>query len=92
MKRTRGYSRAFKAHGTTGKRYLLGNVPMKLWRAAQIRARRDGLSMRATILHLLAMYADEEVTIHADAPFPYTTRAAHDAARTTTETAKVHTS
>jgi hypothetical protein len=46
----RGYSREFKPHGDTGKRYLLDNIPAGLWRDVQAKAKREGVSMRALIL------------------------------------------
>lgn len=63
MTRKRGYSRAFKAHGETGKQIQIAGIPAGLLAAARARARRDGLSMRATVLHLLSAYADGKVTI-----------------------------
>jgi hypothetical protein len=52
----RGYSREFKPHGDTGKRYLLDNIPAGLWRDVQAKAKREGVSMRALILKLLTDY------------------------------------
>jgi hypothetical protein len=52
----RGYSREFKPHGDTGKRYLLDNIPAGLWRDVQAKAKREGVSMRALILRLLTDY------------------------------------
>lgn len=49
----RGYSRAFTPHGDTGKRYLLDNIPAGLWAAVRVKAKRDGISLRALILKLL---------------------------------------
>lgn len=49
----RGYSREFKPHGESGKRYLLDNIPAGLWRDVQTKAKRDGVSIRALILKLL---------------------------------------
>ena len=46
----RGYSREFKPHGDTGKRYLLDRIPAGLWAAVQSKAKRDGVSLRAVIL------------------------------------------
>lgn len=62
---TRGYSRAFRPHGDTGRRYLLGNIPAGLWSAAIARGKRDGLSMRALILSLLTAYVDGTITLPA---------------------------
>jgi hypothetical protein len=49
----RGYSREFTPHGDTGKRYLLDNIPAGLWTAANVKAKRHGVSMRALLLKLL---------------------------------------
>lgn len=49
----RGYSREFKPHGDSGKRYLLDQIPAGLWRDVQAKAKREGVSIRALILKLL---------------------------------------
>jgi hypothetical protein len=49
----RGYSREFKPHGNTGKRYLLDDIPAGLWAAVRAKAKREGVSLRALILRLL---------------------------------------
>jgi hypothetical protein len=49
----RGYSREFKTHGDTGKRYLLDQIPAGLWTAVKAKCKRDGISLRALILKLL---------------------------------------
>ena len=49
----RGYSREFKPHGDTGKRYLLDQIPAGLWTGVKVKAKRDGISIRALILKLL---------------------------------------
>lgn len=49
----RGYSREFKPHGDTGKRYLLDEIPAGLWADVKAKAKRDGISIRALILSLL---------------------------------------
>lgn len=49
----RGYSREFKPHGDTGKRYLLDDIPAGLWAAVRAKAKREGASLRALILRLL---------------------------------------
>lgn len=49
----RGYSREFKPHGETGKRYLLDQIPAGLWNEVKAKAKREGVSMRALILQLL---------------------------------------
>lgn len=49
----RGYSREFKPHGGTGKRYLLDDIPAGLWAEVKAKCKRDGISIRALILTLL---------------------------------------
>lgn len=49
----RGYSRDFKPHGHTGKRYLLDKIPAGLWASVQQKCKREGVSVRALILKLL---------------------------------------
>lgn len=49
----RGYSREFKPHGDTGKRYLLDDIPAGLWRDVREKCKREGISVRAAILKLL---------------------------------------
>lgn len=49
----RGYSKEFKPHGETGKRYLLDGIPAGLWRDVRDKAKREGVSLRALILRLL---------------------------------------
>lgn len=49
----RGYSRDFKPHGDTGKRYLLDKIPAGLWTKARDKAKREGISMRALLLKLI---------------------------------------
>ncbi len=55
----RGYSREFKPHGDTGKRYLLDSIPAGLWRAVKEKCQRDGVSVRSQILRLLKAWTDE---------------------------------
>lgn len=55
----RGYSRAFKPHGASGKRYLLDAIPAGLWAAVRAKCAREGVSLRAQILALLAAWVDE---------------------------------
>jgi hypothetical protein len=50
----RGYSREFKPHGDTGKRYLLDKIPAGLWADVRAKAKREGVSVRALILKLLS--------------------------------------
>ncbi len=49
----RGYSREFKPHGESGKRYLLDDIPAGLWSDVRERCKREGVSVRALILYLL---------------------------------------
>jgi hypothetical protein len=49
----RGYSREFRPHGESGKRYLLDEIPAGLWTEVRAKARREGVSLRALILTLL---------------------------------------
>lgn len=49
----RGYSREFKPHGETGKRYLLDEIPAGFWADVKAKSKRDGVSIRALILSLL---------------------------------------
>lgn len=53
MAKKRGYSREFRPHGDTGKRYLLDEIPAGLWRDVREKAKREGVSVRALILKLL---------------------------------------
>jgi len=55
MTARRGYSKAFpggKDRATTG--YVLNAIPSGLWKKAQTRARREGRTMRAVLLTLIA--------------------------------------
>lgn len=56
MTKKRGYSREFRPHGDTGKRYLLDEIPAGFWRDVREKAKRDGVSIRALILKLLATW------------------------------------
>jgi hypothetical protein len=53
----RGYSRDFKPHGDSGKRYLLDQIPAGLWADVKTKAAREGISLRALILELLTEWA-----------------------------------
>jgi hypothetical protein len=55
----RGYSKAFKPHGDSGKRYLLDEIPAGLWTGVRAKARRQGVSVRALILQLLTTWLEE---------------------------------
>lgn len=52
----RGYSRAFRPRGGTGRAYLLDKIPVPLWVAVQEKAKREGVSIRALILTLLQQW------------------------------------
>jgi len=54
----RGYSREFRPHGDTGKRYLLDQIPAGLWTAVQAKAKKEGVSIRALILKLLKEWTE----------------------------------
>lgn len=54
----RGYSREFRPHGDTGKRYLLDQIPAGLWSAVKEKCKREGISLRALILKLLTEWVD----------------------------------
>lgn len=69
----RGYSTDFRAHGDTGKRYLLDGIPAGLWSAARTKARRDGVSMRALILQLITLWVAGAVTLPAAEAEPEST-------------------
>lgn len=56
----RGYSRDFKPHGNTGKRYLLDDIPAGLWAAVRAKAKQEGVSLRALILQLLTEWVGWE--------------------------------
>jgi hypothetical protein len=49
----RGYSKEFRAHGNTGKQYLLSEIPAGFWAAVRKQVAADGLSLRGLILTLL---------------------------------------
>ena len=53
----RGYSREFRPHGDTGKRYLLDDIPAGLWSSVREKCKREGVSIRAQILKLLKDWA-----------------------------------
>ena len=59
-KKKRGYSRAFKVHGETGKRYLLDDIPAGLWARVRTKAKQEGLSIRALILKLLTDWLEPQ--------------------------------
>jgi len=54
----RGYSREFKPHGKSGKRYLLDKIPAGLWASVRDKCKREGVSVRAQILKLLKEWID----------------------------------
>ena len=56
----RGYSKEFKPHGETGKRYLLDQIPAGLWTRVREKAKREGVSLRALILRLLTEWLEKQ--------------------------------
>lgn len=56
----RGYSKDFKPHGDSGKRYLLDKIPAGLWTRVREKAKRQGVSLRALILRLLTEWLEDE--------------------------------
>lgn len=55
----RGYSRDFRPHGETGKRYLLDQIPAGLWVRVRAKAKAEGVSLRALILGLLTNWLEQ---------------------------------
>jgi hypothetical protein len=55
----RGYSKDFKPHGDSGKRYLLDQIPAGLWARVREKAKREGVSLRALILRLLTEWVNQ---------------------------------
>ena len=55
-----GYSREFKPHGDTGKRYLLDEIPAGLWADVRSKAKAENISLRALILTLLKDWLGRE--------------------------------
>lgn len=60
MSAKRGYSKAFRPHGETGKRYLLDKIPAGLWTVVRAKSKREGVSVRALILMLLTRWVADE--------------------------------
>ena len=56
----RGYSKAFRPRGGTGRNYLLAKIPVPLWVAVQEKAKREGISIRAQILGLLQDWVEAD--------------------------------
>lgn len=56
----RGYSKEFRPHGDTGKRYLLDDIPAWLWTDVKAKCKREGVSVRAAILTLLRDWVSAE--------------------------------
>jgi hypothetical protein len=63
--RKRGYSREFPVNMETRKRYLLDDIPAGMWIAVRAKAKRDGLSLRALVLSLLARWLSGEIAMVA---------------------------
>jgi hypothetical protein len=60
----RGYSRNFRTHGSSGKRYLLDEIPAGMWAEVKAKAKRERISLRALILTLLTEWLGEEAGTH----------------------------
>jgi hypothetical protein len=56
----RGYSRDYRPHGATGKRYLLDKIPAGLWARVRDKAKREEVSVRALILKLLTEWIERD--------------------------------
>jgi hypothetical protein len=56
----RGYSRDFRPKAGTGKRYMLDAIPAGLWNDVRLKAKREGVSVRALILSHLKTWVEEE--------------------------------
>lgn len=56
----RGYSKEFTPHGDSGKRYTLDAIPAGLWAEVRAKAKRQGLSIRGLILHLLRSWVEAQ--------------------------------
>lgn len=56
----RGYSKEFRPHGESGKRYLLDQIPAGLWADVKAKAKRQGISLRALILSKLKAWVEDE--------------------------------
>lgn len=62
--KTRGYLRGFTpAPGTSGRRYLLDNIPAGFWTQVRAKATRDGVSMRGLILQLVDLWLRGDVQL-----------------------------
>ena len=57
----RGYSREFRPRKGSGKRYNLDQIPAGLWDEVRAKAKRQGISIRALILHLLRRWLTEDM-------------------------------
>lgn len=60
MAKKRGYSREFTPKTERHGRYLLDKIPADLWRRVRVRAKREGVSIRALILQRLTQWVDSE--------------------------------
>jgi hypothetical protein len=58
-KRKRGYSKEFRAHGESGKRYLIDGIPAGFWADVRKQIKEDGLSIRGLILGLLREWLEK---------------------------------
>ena len=56
----RGYNTEFKAHGKSGKRYLIDDIPAGFWSDVRAMAKTEGFSLRGLILTLLKLWLENE--------------------------------
>ena len=62
-RKKRGYSREFTPQTTRRVRFTIDRIPPTLWDRVTVKARREGVSLRALTLRLLRDWADDEMTI-----------------------------
>lgn len=58
MAKKRGYTYDYTPKSEKHGRYLLDKIPADLWRRVKAKAKRDGVSVRATILRLLTEWVE----------------------------------
>ena len=58
MAKKRGYTYEFTPKSEKHGRYLLDKIPADLWRRAKLKAKRDGVSIRAQLLRWLQDWVD----------------------------------
>ena len=57
-RKVREYNRTFTPPRGKGKAYTIANIPAALWAKVQVRARREGVSIRAELLRYLTAFAE----------------------------------